>query len=93
MIDVRAFSDFVETSVTAGSRGDSAIELRALASVIELVLDEVQGSSERTPHGIARTVMLVIADRLGGPAAGIADRVVELTYTRCLAQDVRRLSA
>jgi REP element-mobilizing transposase RayT len=124
--DTGAFSDFVETGVAAGSQWDSAIELRALTSVVELVLDEVHGSSEGARHGIARTVMLVIADRLDGPAAdtllasmgfanadaqlaairrarrraasdptltGVADRVVELTYTRCLAPGVRRLSA
>jgi REP element-mobilizing transposase RayT len=124
--DVGAFSDFVGTGVPAGSRWDSTIGLAALPSVVELVLDEVHGSSERTPQGIARTVMLVIADRVGGPAADdvlasmhfananaqvaavrrarrraasdpllavVADRVVELTYTRCLAPDVRRLSA
>jgi hypothetical protein len=124
--DIGAFSDFVETGVAAGSQWESAIEPRTLASVVELVLDEVHGSSERALHGIARTVMLMIADRLDGPAAdrvlasmgfanadaqlaairrarrraasdptlaGVADRVVELTYTRCLAPDVRLLSA
>jgi REP element-mobilizing transposase RayT len=67
--DVGAFSDFVEADVAAGSRGLSAVDPSAVAAVVDLVLDEAHGSSERAPQGIARTVMLVIADRLGGPAA------------------------
>jgi REP element-mobilizing transposase RayT len=124
--DVGAFSDFVETTGAVRSRPFPALESNTLASVIDLVLDEVTASSDRAPRGITRTVMLVIAERLSGPAAdevlaslgfanadaqlaalrrarrrvasdpllaGVADRVVELTYTWCLAPDVRRLSA
>jgi hypothetical protein len=124
--DVGAFSDFVETTGAVRSRPSPALESNTLASVIDLVLDELNASSEPVPHGIARTVMLTIADRLGSPAsdemlasmhfanadaqvaavrrarrrtasdpllAVVADRVVELAYTWCLAPGVRRLSA
>jgi REP element-mobilizing transposase RayT len=124
--DVGAFSDFVETGVAVRSQPFPALGPNTLSSVIDLVLDELNASSEPVPHGIARTVMLVIADRLGSPAADevlasmhfanahaqvvavrrarrraasdpllavVADRVVELAYTWCLAPGVRRLSA
>jgi putative transposase len=125
--NIGAFADFVETDgSTDRGRDASPIEPNVLAAVVDLVLDEIHGASDRAPHGITRTVMLIVADRLDGPTAdqvfasmrfanaasqsaavrrarrrassdpalvAVADRVLELTYTRCLAPDVRRLSA
>jgi putative transposase len=125
--DIEAFAEFVETDRTPTPRVDaSPVEPRVLASVVDLVLDEIHASSERAVRGVARTIMIIVAEHLGGSAAdellssmrfatadaraaairrahrraavdpalaAAADRVIELTYTRCLAPDVRRLSA